>query len=204
MLVSAFDFKEHEWIENGWEKAYERAWELRGKIDEHLAKLEAQRKAQEQAAAAGEKFIANERVLPFDQWWAGFLRENSDFWDPPMPASGKGPPEFSLRNYGAFQDKPKTRNDLKRAIGESEYEHFLANSAIVDKIFFEMEESEVAGPWRGPQGYYIVYLKRKVRPVKALNPKKEDDLANLREDWLRKSFQQFAHDALAEAELQGL
>ncbi|MEM8712180.1 MAG: hypothetical protein AAGG01_14615, partial [Planctomycetota bacterium] len=54
LLVSAFDFPNFKWKENGWQSAYERAYELRGQVDEYLVKIEADTKARADAAAAGE------------------------------------------------------------------------------------------------------------------------------------------------------
>lgn len=204
LLVSAFDFPSYSWKDNGWEQAYERATGLRAQIDAHLAKLAAQTEAQKKAKESGEKFTPESQLLGFNPWWSDFLKENSDYWDPPLPAVGKTPPSFGLKNYGAFQDKPMTRNDMKSALGESEYEHFLSNSAIVDTMFFEMEPGNVAGPFRGPKGYYIIYLKSATPPQTPLNIRQENHLAMLREDWARKSFQRYAHDALMSSDLSGL
>lgn len=203
LLVSAFDWPNFRWKENGWAKAYERAVALRAEIDAHLAKLAKAREAESAAKEAGAEYTG-EPVMPFDEWWRAFLRENSDFWDPPLPATGKMPPEFGLKNFGAFRDQAMTRNDMKRAIGESEYEHLLSNFAVVDVMFFDMEPGTVAGPYRGPHGYYIVYLKSRSAPASPLNIRTDKHLEMVREDWLRKDFQAFCHEALAEAELGGL
>lgn len=202
LLVSAFDFLAYEWKDDGWQKAYDKALMLRGVIDAQLAKSASADKARALAAQTGQPFESD--VLPFDRWWTDFLRQNSDFWDPPLPAMGKGPPEFGLKNYGAFRDQAMTRNDMKRAIGESEYQHYLNNSAVVDTMFFKMEPGTVEGPFRGPQGYYIVYLKARNAPTNPLNLQTANHKAMLREDWLRKSFQAYCHEALASAELSGL
>lgn len=203
LLVSAFDWPSFDWKENGWEEAYERSLKVRAEIDAHLAKLDAERKAIEAAKASGQAF-EGERVMPFDQWWADFLRQNSDFWDPPLPATGKMPPEYGLKNYGAFRDQAMTRNDMKRALGESEYTHFLGNFAVVDQMFFNMEPGQVAGPFEGPHGFYIIYLRTRTAPTNPLNIRTDKHLAMLREDWLRKDFQNFCHEALAASEITGL
>ena len=205
LLVSAFDFPNYEWKDNGWENAYTRAYELRAEIDEYLVKLAKDKEAAAAATAAGEAYTPAEELLPFDQWWSNTLRGNSEYWDPPLPVVGKAPPSIGLKNYGAFQDAPMTRNDMKRAIGESEYEHFLANDAIVDKIFFEIEPGTVAGPFRGPKGYYLIYVKSRSAPSNPLNVMNDErHMSMLKEDWVRKSFQAFAHEALQEASLTGL
>lgn len=204
LLVSAFDFPAFEWKEDGWSTAYDRAMQLRGEIDAYITKLgkEAERRAA--AQAAGEPFEPNPDLVPFEQWWDDFLAANSDFWDPPLPVSGKPPPAYSLKNYGAFQDRPMTRNDMKRAIGESEYEHFLANDAVVDKMFGEIQQGAVGGPYRGPHGYYIIYLKSYQPPSQPLNVRREKHYGMLQEDWLRVNFREFCHEALNEASVTGV
>ncbi|QDV05665.1 hypothetical protein Poly30_11640 [Planctomycetes bacterium Poly30] len=205
LLVSAFDFPNYKWKEDGWQKAYERATGLRSQIDEYLGKISADEAARAEASAKGENYAPQEEILPFGRWWSDFLRGNSDYWDPPLPVSGKAPPAIGLKNFGAFQDAPMTRNDMKRAIGESEYEHFLWNDSIVDKIFFEMEPGTVGGPYLGPKGYYIVYLKSRSAPTNPLNIRTDErHRSMLQEDWMRKSFQRYAHEALAEADTTGI
>lgn len=204
VLSSAFDFPNYTWKENGWDSAYERAMKLRSEADDYLVALAKQEEAQRMAVETGGDFEPDPDLLPFDQWWVQFLRSNSEYWDPPLPAVGKSPPAYGLKNFGAFQDRPMTRNDLKRAIGESEYTHFLGNTAVVDRIFFEMEPGTIAGPFEGPHGYYIVYLRSLRAPTKPLNPRKEDHLGMIQEDWVRVAFRDFCHRALDEAEVTGL
>ena len=204
LLVSAFDFPAFSWKENGWDLAYERATALRAQIDAYLVQLGEEAAARAKAAEDGVNFAPENPLLPFDRWWTDLLRQNSEYWDPPLPATGKQPPAIGLKNFGAFNEEPMTRNDMKRAIGESEYEHFLANGALVDTIFFEMEPGTVAGPYRGPKGYYIVYLKGRTRPTNPLNMRTERHQQMISEDWVRKAFQAYAHTALAEAKTSGL
>ena len=97
-----------------------------------------------------------------------------------------------------------TRNDMKRAIGESEYEHFLANDAVVDKMFQDLEPGQVGGPYRGPHGYYIVYLKRRIPATQPLNVRRDQHYKMLTEDWLRVNFRGYMHGALDAAQISGL
>ena len=204
LMVSAFDFPSFSWKENGWEDAYEQATALRGQVDAYLAALATEADARAAAAEKGENFAPEQELLPFDRWWTDLLRQYSDYWDPPLPATGKQPPAIGLKNFGAFNEEPMTRNDMKRAIGESEYEHFLANGALVDTIFFDMEPGTVAGPYRGPKGFYLIYLKGRTRPTNPLNLRTERHRQMIQEDWVRKAFQAYAHEALASAETSGL
>ncbi|MDG1491023.1 MAG: hypothetical protein P8R43_03970, partial [Planctomycetota bacterium] len=204
LMVSAFDFPSFSWKENGWEDAYERATALRAQVDSYLVELSSEAEARAAAVEKGENFAPEKELLPFERWWTDLLRQNSDYWDPPLPATGKQPPAIGLKNFGAFNEEPMTRNDMKRAIGESEYEHFLANGALVDTIFFDMEPGTVAGPYRGPKGFYLIYLKGRTRPTNPLNLRTERHRQMIQEDWVRKAFQAYAHEALATAETRGL
>ena len=107
MLIGAFDQPTFEWKENGWEWAEKESKRLRAEIDAHLDKLAAQEEAQEAAAANGEEFQADEELLPFDRYWASMLDLHSEFWDPPMPATGKMPAMQGLQNKGRFGNQPR-------------------------------------------------------------------------------------------------
>ncbi len=204
LLVSAFDYPQNKWKENGWEKAQARALELRSQVDDYLDKLAVQAEERMRAVSAGEDYEPAETLKPFDQWWSELLDLNSDFWDPPLPVTGKMPPAIGMKNRGRFQGSTMTRNDMKRAIGESSYSHFMEDFEIVDQIFFGMEPGTVAGPFPGPMGYYICYLKNKQRPTNPLNIRDERHLSMIQEDFTRMSFTDFCHAALEAADVKGL
>ena len=67
-----------------------------------------------------------------------------------------------------------------------------------------MAPGTVGGPYRGPKGYYLVYLKNRSAPTNPLNTRTERHVQMIQEDWVRKSFQAYAHAALADATLSGL
>lgn len=201
LLVSAFDFLNNVWIKDGWAKAEKRANEIKAEIDAHIAAIVADQIERRAAAERGENY-EGEKPMPFDQWWAEELNLKSDFWDPPMPATGKMPPAGGLRDKGRFTNK--TRNDLDKSIGENHYLHFVTASSIADVIFFEMDPGTVAGPFKGPDGYYIPYLKRRRPPSNPLDLGNERHKGVLQEQYARRTFIDFAHQALAEAEVSGL
>ena len=201
LLVSAFDFPAFDWKPNGWEDALARSFELKDQIDAHLAELAAYESAKAEAVTKGENF-EGEAPLSFDRYWAQLIDLESEYWDPPMPVQGKMPPMVGMKNKGRFG--PKTRNDLERDIGESPYLQFIEGGSITDAIFFDIPIGSVAGPFKGPHGYYIVYLKSKTRPTNPLNVQDPKHLELLQEDYLRREFIQFAHEALDSAEVVGL
>lgn len=204
LLVSAFDFPNYRWKENGWQQAKERAYGLRAQIDEHLQRLAADAAARDAAVAAGENYTSSDDLMPFELWWRQFIELNSDYWDPPLPATGKPPPAIGLKNWGRFQDEAMTRNDMKRAIGESEFSHFLGNDSVVDKVFFELEPGMIGGPYKGPKGYYILYVESRSAPTNPLRMSNERHLQMLQEDYVRKAFQRYAHESLALAQVSGI
>ena len=67
-----------------------------------------------------------------------------------------------------------------------------------------MEVGSVAGPFKGPHGYYLVHLKTRTRPTNPLNTRDPKHVDLLREDFLRREFIRYAHEALESAEVSGL
>ena len=74
----------------------------------------------------------------------------------------------------------------------------------MDKVFFDLEEGQVGGPYKGPWGYYVVYVIQKLRPSQPVNYRDERQLGLLQEDYLRRTFTAYAHGALGKAEVTGL
>lgn len=204
LLVSAFDHPNNRWKENGWAAAEAGALELRKQIDTYLDRLAQQEQERHLAASEGRNAEIDESLKPFDQWWSELLDLNSEYWDPPLPVSGKMPAAVGMKNRGRFQGVAMTRNDMKRALGESSYTHYLDDFALVDEIFFNVEPGTVAGPFLGPQGFYICYLKAKNAPTNPLRLNNEKHLGMVQEDFARVSFTEFSHACLEQAEVRGL
>jgi len=187
LFVSAFDFLNFRWKEDGWEWARLEARRLKQELDAHLDALERG---------------TTPDLQPFDELWSEMLDFHSEFWDPPLPATGRPPAQVGMKRKGHFG--PNTRNDLERALGESPYRQLLTNDSIADRVFLEMTPGAVAGPFRGPQGYSIVYLRGRTAPTNPLRPGEPTHVELLREDYLRRELVAFAHRALAEARVEGL
>ena len=202
LMVSAFDYPNNKWKEDGWQGAEEEAFRLRAMADAHIDELIAEEELRRMALEKGVDFEG--KVQPFDQWWAQLLDLHSDYWDAPMPATGKMPAMVGMRNKGRFNGEAQTRNDLKRALNESTWSHYLSGDNVVDQVFFELEEGQVGGPYRGAKGYYLVYNVRKLRPMQPVNYRDERQLGLLQEDFVRREFARFAHETLANAEVSGL
>lgn len=203
-FVSAFDFPKNEWRPDGFDGARERAIALRGEIDGYIDRLIAAEEAKQQAVAAGDNYTWPEDLLPFDQYWSNVLDLHSEFWDPPLPMTGKAPPELGRKNKGRFQGDAMTRNDYKRALGESSYYYYLYDVSSADRVFMEQEVDSVGGPYVAPWGYYIIYLRERRAPSHPLDMNKERHFEMLVEDYTRNAFTEFAHGALLESEISGM
>ncbi|MCC7014091.1 MAG: hypothetical protein IT454_16155 [Planctomycetes bacterium] len=102
--------------------------------------------------------------------WTQTLEVSSEFWDPPMPEYGNKP----MQNFyfkGTFANTPQTRNQLLGYLTESEFRIFLYGPSVTDHVFFEQKMGSIAGPFRGPKGYYISRITGKTPPSRPLDLK---------------------------------
>jgi len=204
MLVGAFDQPSFQWKENGWEWAKAEADRLRGLIDAHLDSLEAVSVARRTASENGENYEpeGGAEPLPFDEYWAEQLDLHSGFWDPPMPTKGKMPAMEGLQQKGRFGSQP--RNDLARSVGESNFYKVLTGRSIADRVFHDMRPGDVGGPFRGPQGYYIVYLKSRTAPSSPISHKTERHQKLLEEEYVRQTFADYVQESFRNADVSGV
>jgi hypothetical protein len=99
--------------------------------------------------------------------WNDVLEHESEFWDPPIPDVGHSP-QFGRAFKGKFP-QPQTRNQLMNLLGESEFKRLIWGPTVTDQIFYEQKRGTVAGPFKGPHGYYISLLRGGTPPVAPLN-----------------------------------
>ncbi|MDP6385887.1 MAG: peptidylprolyl isomerase [Planctomycetota bacterium] len=204
LLVSAFDFPRYEWKEDGWARAEEASNTIRQEIDDYIDYIIDQVNEKQSALEEGRNYVTPEDLTSFPEFWSDLLDLKSEYWDPPLPVSGKMPPAMGLKNKGRFTGEPTTRNDFRRFVGESPYSEYLHDLSVTDKIFFDMEPGTVGGPYKGTNGYYIVYLKERLAPTNPIDPFSDRHFNMLTDDYARRSFQAYAHQALEEAEVSGL
>ncbi len=203
MLISAFDFLHNKWKENGWAWAETEATRLKTELDAHIEKLAQYDEQRRKASDSGENIDPSLEVpQSFERFWAEMMDLHSDYWDAPMPAKGKPPAMQGMKLKGRFG--AQTRNDLERYVGETAYTLFLTDDAVTDKIFFDMQVGTIAGPFIGPQGYYIVYLKNRATPTNPLMRSEPRHMDLLRDDYIRREFTHFAHQCLNKSETSGL
>ncbi len=202
LLVSAFDFDKFEWIEDGWQEAKKKAAWLKTEIEKNAVAYANQRKQRLEAAAAGEDFTPTAEVLDPPDFWARLLDEHCDFWDPPPPAEGKPGSDHGYKKNGRLGER--TRNDLRSMLSESPFTNFLYGGLLTDEIYFRQDAGSIVGPLRGPHGFYLTKVLKRVPTQRPLNINDEKHLELLREDWVRMSFIVYAHEALDAADVSGL
>ncbi len=152
---------------------------------------------------AKERAIKVSREIAEGGNWDEILLANSDFWDPPVPESQKGEPQRgSLRNRGKFG--PKNRNSLLQMVAENDFEIFINGSSVGDAIFFDIETGKIGGPYKGPYGYYIARVKSRTPAIKSYDLADATHRPSIEMDYLQVRFNQFAAQAMAEAEVEGL
>jgi hypothetical protein len=70
-------------------------------------------------------------------------------------------------------------------------------------MFFDQAENTVAGPFKGPLGWYITRVNRRTSPSRPLNLSEPRHMQLLRDDYLRWAFDQYTKDAVAQADVKG-
>ncbi len=192
LLVSAFDFENYEWIEDGWNKA-------RAKAERLMAEVRRNQEAYEKSQS-GEAVEGEDAPLDPVTFWQLLIDDHCDFWDPPPPQHGRQS-TVGYKQKGRFGER--TRNDLRSLMSESAYHLFLRGALVTDRIFFDQPVGEVDGPRKGSFGYYVTKVLRRSAPSRPLNTNDRRHVDLLRDDYARVSFVAYAHEALADSALGG-
>ncbi|MBL8863502.1 MAG: hypothetical protein JNK02_16050 [Planctomycetes bacterium] len=202
LLVSAFDIPNFRWKDDGWRTAKAKAEAIKARLDANIAEYDAERAKRAQAQAEGREYApAQPLVEPF-RFWSDQLNEHSEYWDPPAPdGQGQRGSDVAMKNRGRFG--LRYRNDLQGFVGESPYTHWATGASITDFVFSEQAENTVAGPFRGPQGYYITRVQRRTPPTRPLNLGDPKHIELLRDDYVRTSFVTYAREARKSADVRG-
>jgi hypothetical protein len=202
LLVSAFDIPHFKWKPDGWNWARQRAGEIKAQIDENLAAYNAERAKRAQAQSEGKEYTPEKEVPEPYRFWTDMINEHSEYWDPPSPEGpGKRGSDIAMKNRGRFG--LRYRNDLQGFVGETPYSHWVTGTSITDYVFAEQAENTVAGPIRGPQGYYITRVQRRTPPSRPLNLGDPKHVDLLKDDYVRSTFNTYAQEARAAATVQG-
>ncbi|MFT7486595.1 MAG: hypothetical protein ACI9F9_002450, partial [Candidatus Paceibacteria bacterium] len=102
--------------------------------------------------------------------------------------------DHGYKKSGRFGER--TRNDMRMLMNESPFTNFLQGGLLTDEVFFRLTAGSVAGPIRGPDGWYLVKVMKRLPTQRPLNVNDEKHLEILQEDWVRISFIEYAHGAL--------
>jgi hypothetical protein len=202
MLISAFDIPHFAWKKDGWTKAEQLAKEIKAKIEENTKEYNEQLAKKNEAKAKGEEYKPEKEAVEPYRFWSQMMDDHSDYWDPPAPegANGKGS-DVGYKRKGRFG--PRYRNDLINYVGESYYSNWATGNLITDYVFFDQTEGSVAGPFKGPLGYYLTRVLRRSPPTRPLNLAEPKHVDLLRDDYLRFAFVQYSKEAVAKAKVTG-
>jgi hypothetical protein len=205
LLVSAMDIAHFRWKKDGWNWAKKAAQDLRAQIDQNQKDYAAQRAKASEAQAAGKEFKPEKPVPEPYRFWTQLLDDHSEYWDPPPPESHDGKQQkqsdIGYKKKGRFG--PRYRNDLIAYVGETPYSEWVNGGCITDSMFFDQAENTVAGPFKGPLGWYITRVNRRTSPSRPLNLSEPRHMQLLRDDYLRWAFDQYTKDAVAQADVKG-
>lgn len=210
LMVSAFDTPNYKWKEGGWEWAKKEVHRLKELYQENEAAWNAQKEASQAAAREGKPFDMDPNILEPFLFWTALREEYCEYWDapPPMDGDGQSQQNKSSGSNAGYRHKgkwgPKTRHDLQTFVGESHYMHWLWGSSIADVLFFEQDHHTIAGPFRGPAGYYMTYLIERTPPTHPLRINEDRHVDLLKQGYGRHAWMQFSNEVLAEADIKGL
>jgi len=204
LLVSAFDFPGNKWIEKGWETSKEQAAWIKEEIEKNNQSYAEYRRLRMEAAAAGEELDPNSAPQAMDphDFWSLLLDEYCGYWDPPQPEKGRPGSAVGYKMKGRFGER--YRNDLQGMIGESPFHQFVRGFSITDFVFFEQQVGTVAGPFKGPHGYYLTKVMRRMPPTRPLNIGDERHVGLLRDDYVPFSLIGYCEEAFESADVKGM
>jgi hypothetical protein len=203
LLVSAYDFPSNKWIQDGWEMSEEMANWIKDEIERNNQSYAEYRRMRMEAAAAGEDFNPQDAPQAMDphDFWSLLIDEYCGYWDPPQPEKGRPGSAVGYKQKGRFGER--YRNDLQGMIGESPFAQFVSGQSITDHVFFDQQVGTIAGPFKGPHGYYLTKVMRRMPPTRPLNVADERHLGLLRDDYIPYSLIQYCEEALSTATVEG-
>ena len=204
LLVSAYDFPSNKWIEGGWEMSKEKADWIKEEIERNNQSYAEYRRLRMEAAAAGEDFDPNSAPQAMDphDFWSLLIDEYCGYWDPPQPEKGRPGSAVGYKQKGRFGER--YRNDLQGMIGESPFVQFVSGHSITDYIFFDQQVGTIGGPFKGPHGYYLTKVMRRMPPTRPLNVADERHLDLLRKDYIPFSLIKYCEEAYGAATIEGI
>jgi hypothetical protein len=138
---------------------------------------------------------------PTPQHWTRLMDEHSEYWDPPPKAGKQKCADVGYKEHGRFGSR--YRNDLIYYVGESAYTEWVTGDCITDRIFFDQPENSVAGPFRGPLGWYLTRVNHRTPPARPLNLSDQQQMQLLKDEYVRAAFIKYSKEAVAQADIRG-
>lgn len=204
MLVPAFDIENYRWKPDGWRWAEREAKAVIERVRANDERFVAERKAEQEAVAAGNKDFKKPEKPAEDpyRFWTDLMNDHSGWWDPPMPEQSKAPSEVIMKKKGRFG--PRYRNDLEMVMLENKYRHWVTGFSITDAVFFDQPEGTVAGPYRATLGYYVTRVNKRTGPSRGLNFADAKHVKLVQDDYLKYELVAYTAEAIKTADIKGL
>jgi hypothetical protein len=200
MLIAAFDIPKNKWKKDGWRWAEQKAKDVKAQIDANAAAWEAQKAEEAKVRAEGKEFKPENPVEEPYKFWTRMMDEHSEFWDPPPPEKGRAS-QIGMHNRGRLGER--YRNDLQGYLSETFYTHWVTGRSLTDTAFFDVPEGVVKGPFKGPQGYYLLRVNKRKPPTYPLNLSEPKKVQLLKDDYLRQAFVEYSREAVEKADIKG-
>ncbi len=111
---------------------------------------------------------------------------------------GRWPPEVE---HGGLMGR-KSRNELRKELGETEYTDFIMGYSMGDFLFDEAPEGAVVGPLRGVDGWYLAKVVHRYPPTQVVtikDPKMKDMVS---QEYLIRRFLAWANEVAAKIRLE--
>ena len=111
---------------------------------------------------------------------------------------GKWPPEVKHRGILGR----KSRNELRKDLGEYEYTDFIQGYSMGDFLFDEAPEGAVVGPLRSVDGWYLGRVVRRYPPSQAVTIKDPKMKEMLSQEYLVRRFMQWANEVAVKTRVE--
>lgn len=174
ILISAYDFPNRRWKENGWEEASKRAKDVAREL------------------AEGKPW--DEAVEQYSEFYDLPIAKSQQGQEPA--------PNTFRHNKGRYVGVK--RNDLVRRLEDSDYVTFLESSSLADHIFFYLEAGEFANPMYGPYGWYIPLVKNRMMTATPATLANETHRSLAEQDYVAQHLNRFLWDLKQKAEVYGI
>ena len=203
MLFSALDIPHFRWKPDGWAWAERESKKVKAAIDANTQAYNEQKAKELEAKQNGTTYVADKPAVEPYRFWSQMIDDHSEYWDPPAPeGQGQKGSDVMYKKKGRFG--PRYRNDLISFVGETYFTNWVTGESLTDYLFFDQAEGTVAGPFKGPQGWYLTRVNKRTGASRPLNLAEPKHVELLRDDYLRVAFNKYSKEAVEQATVAGL